>query len=45
MGLARTGPYLLLGLIALSFIAPQLDIFGRLVLAPTLALTALLIGV
>jgi Zn-dependent protease len=44
MGLARTGPYLLLGLIALSFIAPQLDVFGRLVLAPTLALTALLIG-
>ena len=45
MRTARTGPYVLMGLIGLSYLAPQLDIFGRLVLAPTLALTALLIGV
>lgn len=44
MGLARTGPYVLLGLIALSYVTPQLDVFGRLIIGPTLALTALLIG-
>jgi Zn-dependent protease len=45
MRLARTGPYLLLGLIGLSYLAPQLDVFGRLIIGPTVALTALLIGV
>ena len=45
MRTARTGPYVLLGLIALSYVAPQLDVFGRIIIGPTLALTAALIGV
>ncbi len=42
---ARTGPYVLLGLIFVGYLAPQFNVLARLVVGPTQALTLLLIGV
>ena len=42
---ARTGPYVLLGLIFIGYLVPQLNVLQRLVVGPTQALTLLLLGV
>jgi Zn-dependent protease len=42
---AQIGPFLLMGLIFIGYVAPQLDFIERLVVGPTQALTGLLLGV
>ena len=42
---AQIGPFVLLGLIFIGYLAPQLNVLERLVVGPTQALTLLLIGV
>ena len=42
---AQAGPFVLMGLIFIGYLAPQLNVLERLVVGPTQALTLLLIGV
>jgi Zn-dependent protease len=42
---AQIGPFVLLGLIFIGYLAPQFNVLERLVVGPTQALTLLLIGV
>jgi Zn-dependent protease len=42
--LQKFGPMILFGLIAISFIAPQLDLFGRILIPLRQGLTQLLLG-
>ena len=42
---AQAGPFVLLGLIFIGYLAPQFNVLARLVVGPTQALTLLLIGV